>query len=104
MNAAHTPGPWQVQLDETSADPLAIFQDDGTGNGDHIKLIAGDPETEANLRLIAAAPETAAERDYLLELLLEGLPYIEEGECFNKPSCRTLGKRIRAAIAKATTA
>lgn len=57
---AHTPGPWTVVLDEASADPLRVFQDDGTGNGDHIKLIAGDPESDANLRLIASAPELLA--------------------------------------------
>lgn len=37
----------------------------------------------------------------LLELLTLALPYVEEGEQFNKPSCRDLSKKIRAAIAKA---
>jgi hypothetical protein len=49
--------------------------------------------TEANARLIAAAPD-------LQEMLVEALPYVEESEQFNKPSCRTLSKRIRAKIAE----
>jgi len=47
-----------------------------------------------NARLIATAPE-------LLELLAESLMYVEECEQFHKPECRTLSKRIRAAIARA---
>lgn len=56
----HTSGPWRAVLDNDSADPISIFQDDGTGNGDHIRAIAGDPESEANMRLIAAAPDLLA--------------------------------------------
>jgi hypothetical protein len=44
-------------------------------------------------RLIAAAP-------FLLELLLSALPYIEEGEEFNKLTHRNLSKQVRAVIAE----
>lgn len=40
------------------------------------------------------------QREELLELLTDALPYVEEGEQFNKPTCRDLSKKIRAAIAK----
>lgn len=64
----HTPGPWQVQeaWDLGINDPESkiigfdVSTDDGRGNGYPI------PYTEANARLIAAAPETARERNELI--------------------------------------
>lgn len=41
------------------------------------------------------------EKTELLDLLLAALPYVEEGEQFNKPTGRELSKRIRAVLAKA---
>ena len=38
------------------------------------------------------------QRNELLELLTEALPYIEEGEQFNKATARTLSKRVRAIV------
>jgi len=38
------------------------------------------------------------EPDTMLDLLIEALPYVEEGEHFNKPTQRGLSKRIRAMI------
>lgn len=35
----------------------------------------------------------------LRALLEEAIPYVEESETFNKPSCRTLSKRIKAILA-----
>ena len=56
---AHTPGPWTCTIDDEG---FNVFQDDPKhpGNGDHIMCIAGNPESEANARLIAAAPELLA--------------------------------------------
>jgi len=53
----------------------------------------GSGDVFANARLIAAAP-------FLLELLLSALPYIEEGEEFNKTTHRNLSKQVRAVIAE----
>ena len=55
----HTPGPWTCNID---AEGLNVFQDDPEhpGNGDHIMCIPRHPESEANARLIAAAPEMLA--------------------------------------------
>jgi hypothetical protein len=39
-----------------------------------------------------------AERDELLDLLILCLPYVEEGEEFNKPSGRKLSHKIRDMI------
>lgn len=36
----------------------------------------------------------------LIDLLFLALPSVEEAEQFNKPSCRTLSKRIRAVLAE----
>jgi hypothetical protein len=51
-------------------------------------------ESEANARLIAAAPE-------LLEALTLALPSVEESEQFNRPGALRLSERIRALLAKA---
>jgi len=104
--AKHTAGPWRLekQVDAPFTNiggPIAIVG--GRDLCESVEFIVGtlsdcgvhgEAQTEANARLIAAAPE-------LLELLFEALPYIEESEQFNKPTCRTLSKRARAAIAKA---
>ena len=52
----HTPGPWTCRIDDEG---FNVFQDapKHPGNGDHIMCIAGNDESEANARLIAAAPE-----------------------------------------------
>lgn len=68
MTARHTPGPWHVQ---PSDHPGGLL----------IKPIPGQvvaqcdevPEMEANASLIAAAPETAAERDRLKAINAEML-------------------------------
>lgn len=91
----HTAGPWRVVLDETSDDPLAIFQDDGTGNGNHIKLVAGDPETGANLALIEAAPE-------LLAALLELVERSKENP-MEALGIGLMAVKTRTLIAKATS-
>ena len=61
----HTPGPWEVRA------PASVF---AKSTGDYVSVPqwrkGGPTETErrqaeANARLIAAAPETAAERDAL---------------------------------------
>jgi hypothetical protein len=50
--------------------------------------------TPAQDRLVDSAPT-------MLELLEESIMYVEECEQFHKPGCRTLSKRIRAAIKSA---
>lgn len=73
----HTPGPWAVHKNKGEAVPYAI-RDKGTFLiGEIYGSTIGDPdEVLANARLIAAAPETAAERDHLKvinAMLLEAL-------------------------------
>lgn len=84
----HTPGPWTVSplhTEEVWA-PAVVY-------GKRIATCQHWPQhdSEANARLIAAAPD-------LLDLLNEAMPYVEEGETFNKPTRRDLSRRIRAAI------
>lgn len=121
----HTPGPWQVGC-EHGLQKLEI------ANSDYSKAIAtvwakqsvarredgrqvfvADPEGEANCRLIAAAPDLLAERDRLKEINAELLAalmmtksWLESEPLWNavisQPGCETFGKRIEAAISRAT--
>jgi hypothetical protein len=72
--SGHTPGPWKVEHDYK---PFVIH------TADHIVCaISGTaatvPEAAANAALIAAAPETAAERDRLLEVNKELLAALKD--------------------------
>lgn len=82
----HTPGPWTVE-DPLGPETLWIVE---AGKATHewrcIAMVCRDPpigagEQQANARLIAAAPETAAERDRLRELnaeLVEALRFYSD--------------------------
>jgi len=83
-NATHTPGPWTIE-DPFGDDSLAIVIGEQTYDwrfvatvhmdlekGGAVKPI-GKAQMEANARLIAAAPETEAERDALLVVNAEML-------------------------------
>ena len=85
----HTPGPWRAQINHCNH---AVISTDGF---DIALLRASDCDSEANARLIAAAPDllnllTAADR--LEELTGENLAVY----------ARTFAALARAAIAKAT--
>lgn len=71
QNTAHTPGPWAVNY--SPADGFSVWHDPRQ-HGDMKRgavIIAADlrakPETEANARLIAAAPDLLAALRDLLE-------------------------------------
>ena len=118
QQAQHTPGPW-------TAEGFTVYAGDGDDFGDVARATAGDshvdpdyhldrPDYEriANTRLIAAAPETAAERDRLREVnadllaalveLLDRTTTMSEADSWR---IRELGKPLaniaREAIAKA---
>lgn len=57
----HTPGPWKHEGFTT------VFAPDGLSVAHTVPHHQGKEEAQANARLIAAAPETAAERDHLKE-------------------------------------
>lgn len=94
----HTPGPWKptTTYGESTNEPFIVWCD---GVGAAIAHVYNRSEMgsdnhatqRANARLIAQAPN-------LLDLLTESLMYVEECEGYHKESCRTLSKRIRAAI------
>ena len=108
MSAQHTPGPWWLDDDHNVA----------AGSGDTYKTIAdprcmeaegNEAEIDANARLIAAAPETAAERDRLREsnaelraalklTPLDEHPADERGPCLCSQCA--FRRAARAAIAK----
>lgn len=103
----HTPGPWKVDIsvcyvglesfiEEHGAIPINIPRGLGLGACGMLVMpdIVGEDEAHANAVLIAAAPETAAERDRLREVnaellsALEGLVAMTEGcgsiRCWDK--------------------
>jgi len=61
-----TPGPWKV--DEAEGLPIAVIENNEDGNGICEVGISTDPETVANARLIAAAPEMYELLKYMLEM------------------------------------
>ena len=86
QQAQHTPGPW-------TAEGFTVYAGDGDDFGDVARATAGDshvdpdyhldrPDYEriANARLIAAAPETAAERDRLREVNADLLEAAKDAE------------------------
>src|SRR3990170_7423446 len=82
----HTPGPWKVLLNyDNRIDETILGRHTIKGADDYnvarvweLDEILDKPGlTEANARLIAAAPETAAERDQLREVNAELLAALE---------------------------
>lgn len=85
----HTPGPWKFEDEYVRAAGGEIVADPYT-----MPTAEAGGSMEANAVLLALAPEFA-------DLLLEALPFVEEGERFNKPTRRGLSGKIRAALAQA---
>lgn len=98
----HTPGPWE----HTGNGDIQGNEDNSHGMGPvdvcsvYLRTVKG--RTEANARLIAAAPA-------LLEALLDALPYVDDVlsdpaalACFKSGTVQRHAKAIRAAIAAAT--
>jgi hypothetical protein len=108
MSAQHTPGPWAVVQRFSVAQDF----DGGIAVADVVRL-PSRAEAEANARLIAAAPETAAERDQLRALNADMLAALREYDAYmsrfyrdtdggpmSEPN-RASWKAARAAIARA---
>lgn len=107
--AEHTPGPWFVEMpnwqtphvwiNAVGSSGVAKIEtcDYGDGKGERIT-----DEDLANARLIAAAPETAAERDRLKEVNAELLAALKAvmGEWKDGYGLNCV-EQVRAAIAKA---
>lgn len=94
MNTEHTPGPWSYGQDGIDCWTL-FFDDSGDGCGDGEVYIsdAADDNSEANARLIAAAPD-----------MLQALENIEANltgrDCFPNRVEQSL-RAAKSAIAKA---
>jgi hypothetical protein len=68
MNAEHTPGPWSYG--QVGDDCFTLFFDDsgdGCGDGEVYISDAADDNSEANARLIAAAPDMLEALEGLLK-------------------------------------
>lgn len=109
----HTPGPWKTELNHSrsySSEDDGVWEvnapdPDGPFGEQNVAIldVKGDVETEANARLIAAAPN-------LLEVVKYLHWWIEEGGASKPISLsglmddngeRTIADAVRAAIAKA---
>lgn len=105
MTNKHTPGPWLVAGEDKTF--IYALGPSGTNSFWAQVQYAGvdrisKEEAIANARLIAAAPETAAERDRLKEInaeLLEALKFAADSLDIR---CAGSGAALRAAIDKAT--
>lgn len=74
MSKQHTPGPWSITADR---DEIIIYAKSGKGAPICFSSSARPlDEMQANMNLIAAAPETAAERDSLKAELREARIFI----------------------------
>lgn len=112
MTSKHTPGPWKVQpAPFAPGDIQVVLQDDFRI---YIPLMATDWDDakrqlmRANAKLIAAAPETAAERDTLkainaelLEALEALLPIVGAPRTYTSGDVFEAQDKARAVIAKA---
>ena len=76
----HTPGPWKVFTTKDGTKVIGIGELNGAGIADcGFGIWRGNSkEALANARLIAAAPETAAERDRLREVNAELLAELKD--------------------------
>ncbi len=120
MSIQHTPGPWVIDEQVGTWTARLVGTPPKTLNENLHSLIAEvygtfekyaeyKVERDANARLIAAAPETAAERDRLREInkeLLEACKFafsvsVSHPDMGNNTEFNELRETLRAAIAKA---
>jgi hypothetical protein len=96
----HTPGPWSWGRDVDEAINV-YFDDDGDGipDAEVFASDAPDDNSEANARLIAAAPDLAEACRELIAAIDAGIQSRTLLECEGKPGSTM--SRARAAIAKA---
>ncbi len=91
--AGHTPGPWCID-----AQYIVAPDQQDANNWDEATICQwGSYSTEANARLIAAAPETAAERDRLREAL-EAIVLIRDGRTHMVDKLQLIEDVARAAL------
>ena len=103
-NQGPTPEPWGITKSETPEFYNNEWYVDGAGEDvESVAIVNG----EANARLIVAAPETAEQRDELLEALEGIVAASRKGKCIEGCGghttglCSRLCRQVAAAIAKA---
>ena len=98
----HTPGPWTVDVEDECR--VIDVQDCTVARTDYVEIEEERDWQIVNAVLIAAAPETAAERDRLREsngAMLEALRYALPKDDLDEPLAPSVEAKIRAAIAAA---
>ena len=74
----HTPGPWKFWPYRENKNPIICTGKDASDLSGIAEIFRGDDEGMANARLIASAPETAAECDRLKVVNAELLAALEK--------------------------
>jgi hypothetical protein len=103
--AGHTPGPLVVERHDIDDGSIAF--EIWTADSMHRTARITDddnPNALCDAKLYAAAPDTAAERDRLRDLIMELLAHAEQYEAFTFPGVLAESgwfKRAHAAIARA---
>jgi len=100
METKHTPGPWWVG-EEDSFDGIAVMYRDGMVPVANVQTGYTDRNSEANARLIAAAPDLLAACVSLSSMEIFTESAADDDICII--TVATV-RKIRAAIAKATGA
>lgn len=104
LDAGHTPGPWDCDLDYIVAtDPAGRHPDiyiAEIAHGDDEGRVASPEQQDANCRLIAAAPDLLEALDYLLEQTVD--MDLRHGIALSEGEAEAREKAL-AAIAKTST-
>lgn len=95
----HTPGPWTVfNLQEGTRETIIYLGSEGHPQEAHVEVCG--PNREANCALIAAAPETASQRDELLAALEQMVGAYSGDREMSADDCIEACEKAREAIAK----
>ena len=101
----HTPGPW---ITEPGPDGIDVFADNGSDPATYIATVWGVEEQEGNAALIAAAPQTRADRNALLaaakaaELEIAAMvQYMQQTRNQGVGDLERAGAALRAAVEQA---
>ena len=99
MKTQYTPGPWARNVSPAWKYP--IYEEKNHNKIAYIIKDVGIPETEqeANLNLIAAAPELLEALELLINMEVKGHALIDRMQFSDKG--RAISDKVRAAIAKA---
>lgn len=99
METKHTPGPWSRNIKANGKYPVVF-----AGRNQHVAVVhqqKDGAETEANIDLVAAAPDLLAALVCAINALEGRYPWPVAGKFTKKEACAAAVSTARAAIARA---